>query len=207
MKLFYSKGSCALAAHIVMAELNMAYEVEAVDIRAKTYSGGDFRTINPKGAVPALKLDSGDILTEGAVILQYLADQKPEAGLIPKAGSFERYRAQEWLNHIASDVHKSYSPLFFADRLIKNPEGLSEFKKSAAEMVKAKLGFVSEALTKNEYLMGKNFSVADAYLFTVLSWSGMVGVDLSSMPSLVAFSERVKARPAVMKALKEQGLL
>lgn len=207
MKLFYSKGSCALASHIVMAELNMVYELEAVDLKAKTFSGGDFRKVNPKGAVPALKMESGEILTEGAVILQYLADQKPEAGLVPKFGTLERYRCQEMLNHIATDVHKNYSPFFFADRLMQNQEGITQFKTSMMEVLKGKISGVSEKLGTNEYIMGKQFSIADAYLFTVLSWSNFIGLDMKTWPNLAKYTERVQARPAVQKAMKEQGLL
>lgn len=205
MKLFYKSGACSLASHIVMAELNMVYEIEAVDLATKTCASGDFKMINPKGAIPALRMENGEILTEGAVILQYLADQKPEGMMMPKFGTLDRYRCMEWLNFIATDIHKNFTPLFGTS--VKNAEGLSELKEGQKNTLKNKINFVSEKLGSNDFLMGKNFTVADAYLFTCLGWGRLVGVDLSAWPNVMSFMNRVSERPAVMKAMKEEGLL
>jgi glutathione S-transferase len=206
MKLYYSKGACSLAPHIVLNELNMVFQTEVVDLAAKTSASGDFRTINAKGSVPALKMENGEILTEGAVIMQYLADQKPEMNLMPKLGTTERYRAQEWLNFIASEIHKGFSPLWAADRAFTATAAV-EVKNVNKARLAEKFNFLSEELGNNDYLMGKNFTVADAYLFTCLSWSRFVGVDLTTWPSLTKYVERVGSRPAVIKTMKEEGLL
>ncbi len=207
MKLFYKAGACSLAPHIVMAELNMVYEIEAVDLATKQCASGDYRKINPKGSVPAIRMDNGEILSEGAVIGQYLADQKMDSGLIPKFGTLERYRCLELMNFIATDIHKTFSPLFSADRIIKNVEGKTEMKMFFVETLKSKVAMVSEKLGTNDYLMGKQFTIADAYLFTVLGWSKHVGLDLSAWTNVSSYMNRVSERPAVMKAMKEEGLI
>lgn len=207
MKLFYKAGACSLASHIVMCELNMAYELEAVDLITKQCASGDYREINPNGSVPALKMDSGEILSEGVAIMQYLADQKPEAGLMPKFGTTERYRCLEWLNFIATDLHKNFGPLFMGDKIMKNEEGKAEMKQFYAEAVKHKIGVASRKLGNNEYLLGSQFTIADAYLFTVLGWCKFVGVDLSAYENITAYMKRIAERPAVQKALKEEGLI
>lgn len=205
MKLFYKAGACSLASHIVMAEMNMVYEIEAVDLVNKTCASGDFKLINPKGAVPALRMENGEILTEGAVILQYLADQKMDSTLMPKFGTADRYRCMEWLNFIATDVHKNFSPLFGTN--VKNAEGLKELREGTFETLKKKFNYVSEKLGTNEFLMGNTFTVADAYLFTCLSWTKFVGFDLSAWSNVMTYMNRVSERPAVMRAMKEEGLL
>ena len=205
MKLFYKAGSCSLAPHIVMSELNMVYEIEAVDLATKTCASGDFKKINPKGCVPALRLESGDVLTESAVICQYLADQKMESNLMPKFGTLERYRTQEWMNFIASDVHKNFSPFFRTS--VKNAEGLTELRAGTLETLHMRFQYVSEQLGTKEYLLGANFTVADAYLFTCMSWGKFVGLDLSKWSNLMAYQERVGTRPAVIRAMKEEGLI
>ncbi len=207
MKLFYKKGACSLAPHIVMAELNMVYEVEEVDLKTKTSASGDYYKINPNGSVPALKMEDGNVLTESAVIMQYLADQKPEAGAIPKFGTTERYRCLEWLNFIATDLHKNFSPLFFAGMIVQNTEGQAEMKKHYIELLKRKIKIASDRLGNNDYVLGTSFTIADAYLFTVLGWSKFVGVDLSPYANITAYLKRVGERPGVQKAMKEEGML
>ena len=198
MRLFFKPGACSLSPHIVLRELGLPFESERVDTKAqKTATGKDFRAINPKGYVPTLQLDDGQVLTEGAVIVQYLADRKPEAQLVPSPGSMERYRVQEWLNYIASELHKSYGPLFRA---------AEEQRPPLRDALGAKLEYVARQLGKGPFLMGDRFTVADAYLFTVLNWTANVGVDLARWPALQAYLERVGARPAVRAAMEAEGL-
>ena len=205
MKLYYAKGACSLAPHIIMSELNMVYELELVDTKNKTCASGDFKKINPKGSVPALRMENGEILTEGAVIDQYLADQKMDSTIFPKMGTIDRYRCMEWLNFIATDLHKSYVPFFIGSML--TPTTATEISAFYSNMLSSKLDYVSEKLGTNEYLMGNNFTLADAYLFTVLSWSKHVNFDLNKWSNLRPYLERVGTRPAVIKAMKEEGLL
>lgn len=207
MKLFYKSAACSLAPHIVMAELNMVYELEAVDLKSKACASGDYRTINPNGSVPALKMESGEILTEATVIMQYLADQKPEAGLMPKLGTTDRYRALEWLNFIATDLHKNYTPLFFAGMIVKNAEGQAEMKKYYVELLGRKLEVASQRLGDKQFALGNTFTVVDAYLFTVLGWSKYVGLDVSKFANLTSYMSRVGERPSVMRAMKEEGMM
>jgi len=200
LKLYIKSGACSLSPHIALAESGLAFSVEQVDLATKkTASGSDYRAINPKGSVPALVLDDGTLLTEGAVIVQYIADQAPQSGLAPAVGSFERYRLQEWLNFIATELHKGFGPLFNA----KIPD---EVKALAKATLALRFAVVAEALKERDYLLG-NFSVADGYLFTVLNWAGFVGFDLSPWPVLAAFQVRVAARPAVQATLKAEGLI
>lgn len=206
MKLFFKAGACSLAPHIVMAELNMVYELEAVDLMTKTCASGDYKLINPKGSVPALKMDNGEILTESGIISQFLAEQKMEAGLLPKQGTMERIRCMEWMNFLATDLHKNFSPLFSGDRIVKNAEGKQEMVNFYKGVIKARLGYVSEKLGNNDYLMGTTFTVADAYLFTILGWTKFVGVDIE-WSNIARYQERVGSRPAVVRAMKEEGLL
>jgi len=208
MKLFYSPGACSLAPHIVMSELNMAYEIESVDLRKKTTAtGADFKMINAKGSVPALKLESGDVLTEGAVILQYLADQKPEAGLMPKFGSMERFRMQEMLHFVSTELHKNFSPLWGAAMICKTTEGQTDLVDFYKTALQTKMAFASEKLGTNDFLMGKEFSIVDAYFFTVMSWAAYKEVDYSKHTNLVKYMERVGSRPSVQKAMREEGLI
>jgi glutathione S-transferase len=200
MKLYYSPGACSLSPHIVARELGLPVELKKVNNKDKTFDGGgDFRKINGKGYVPALELDNGQVLTEGPAIVQYLADQKPEAGLAPKAGSFERYKLQEWLNFITSELHKAFSPLF-------RPNTPEDYKPVAKENIGNRLQWLDQQLAGKDYLMGKTFTVADAYLFVVVGWSKHVGIDTSKYPNLSAYLARVGARPKVQEALKAEGL-
>ena len=165
MKLYYSPGACSLSPHIVSRELGIPLELKKVNNKDKTVEGGgDYWQVNPRGYVPALVLDNGETLTEGPAIVQYLADQKPEAGLAPRNGTFERYRLQEWLNFLTSEVHKQFSPLF-------KPNTPEDYKKIAKENLATRFDWLDKQLAGKDYLMGKQFTVADAYLFTVLRWS------------------------------------
>ena len=195
MKLYFSPGACSLSPHIVLHELGLPAETIKVDLRTKVIDGGgDFRAINPKGYVPVLQLDDGSILTEGPAIVQYLADRKPEAHLAPANGTMERYRLQEWLNFISTELHKQFSPLF-------NPEASEALKEAQKARLSGRFDFIAQTLSKQDYLLPSGFSVADAYLFTVLTWAGFVGPDLASWPALQAFMARMQARPAVVATL------
>jgi glutathione S-transferase len=200
MKLYYSPGACSLSPHIVSRELGLPIELKKVNTKDKTVEGGgDYWKVNGRGYVPALELDNGQVLTEGPAIVQYLADLKPEAGLAPKAGSFERYRLQEWLNFLTSEIHKSFSPLF-------KPNTPEEYKKIAKENLATRFDWLDKQLAGKQYLSG-SFSVADAYLFVLLGWTKPTQIDLSRWPNLAAFHARVGARPKVQEALQAEGLL
>lgn len=201
MKLYYSPGACSLSPHIALMEAGLAYTTEKVDLRTKkTESGVDYTTINSKGAVPALLLDDQQVLTEGAAIVQYIADQKPGSGLAPQAGSLERYRLMELLNYLAAEVHKAFGPLF-------NPKSSSEVKAAAIANLGTRFDWLSNSLGAKPYLLGDTFTVADGYLFTLLSWCSKLGVDLSKWPALVAYHARVAQRPKVQATLRAEGLL
>ena len=201
MKLFLKPGSCSLASHIVLEEIGRPYDTETVDLAKKlTASGADFWAINPKGYVPALLLADGDLLTEGPAILQYLADLAPELHLAPANGSKARYQLQSWLTFIGTEVHKNFSPFF-------NPAATPEMKDLARANLQRRLGYVNDQLAGRDFLMGDTFSVADAYLFTVVGWAKFVQLDLSAWPHLIAFQGRVAARPATQRALKAEGLI
>ncbi len=201
MKLYYAKGACSLSPHIVLREAGLPFTLEKVDFASKkTADGTDYFTVNSKGAVPALQLDDGSVLTEGPAIVQYLADLKPESGLIPPAGTMERYRLMEILNYLTSEVHKGFSPLF-------NPKISADWKASAVANLNKKLDWLSNFIAANTYLLGNSFTVADAYLFTILSWSARLGMDLGKWPVLSAYQSRVAQRPKVQEALKAEGLL
>ncbi len=201
MKLYFAPGACSLSPHIVLQEAGIAADTEQVDNREKkTKSGKDYWAINPKGQVPALQLDSGEMLTEGPVIVQYLADQKPATGLVPPAGTLERYRVQEWLNFITSELHKSFGPIF-------RPTTPDAYKAISKENLGKRFDWLDKQLAGRQYLMGEKFTVADAYLFTVLRWSGRVEIDLGKWPNLKAYADRVAARPKVQAAMKAEGLL
>jgi len=200
MKLYYSPGACSLSPHIVMREAGLPVQLSKVDLASKkTDAGEDFRTINSKGYVPTLELPDGQRLTEGPAIVQYLADQAPARGLIPAAGTIERYRIQEWLNFISTELHKQFSPLFDA-------AAEPTLKARQIERLTARFDWVNKQLGNRDYLMGSAFTVADAYLFTVLTWTGYVNIDLAKWPAVAAFKERVSQRPAVKEALKAEGL-
>jgi len=201
MKLYYKAGACSLSPHIVLREAGLAFELERVDLASKkTGSGDDYLGLNPKGYVPALLLDDGQLLTEGPAIVQYLADLVPEKRLAPPAGTMARTRLQEWLNFIATELHKGFSPLY-------NPRAPEEWKSVVRELLAKRIALVAEQLERRDYLMGEGFTVADAYLFTVLNWAGFAKVDLSPWPVLKAYMARVAARPAVKAALQAEGLV
>ena len=207
MKLYFSPGACSMASHIVLEEMGIKYETDKVDMKTKkTSAGEEYAKINPKSQVPALKTDDGQILTEGAVIMQYVADQKPEKNLLPKWGTFERYRANEWLNYVATEIHKNLSILFAADRLVSEKTGNEQLRAGVKEGLSKKFEYLDAHLQKNQFILGSQFSAADAYLFTVLSWHDHLKVDLSKFKNVLGFMERVGTRPAVQKVLKTEGL-
>jgi len=201
MKLYFSPGACSLSPHIVLQEAGYAFHLEKVDLKShRTHAGVALATVSGKNYVPILELDDGQQLTEGPVIVQYLADGRPEADLIPKSGTFERYRVQEWLNFITSELHKTFTPLFHRAEISKDWQDASETK------LAGRFEWLSAQLDGRGYLMGERFTVADAYLFTVLNWCNFVGLDLKRWPTLDAYVARVAARPAVQRAMKAEGL-
>lgn len=202
MKLYYSAGACSLAPHIVAREAGLPIEIERVDLSTgKTETGVAYREeVSPKGYVPLLKLDSGETLTEVANLVAYLADQAPEKGLAPAAGTMARYRLQEWLTFISSEMHKGFSPLFNP----KLPEGMGEIVKAK---LATRLTYLDKHFASHKFLTGDSFSAADAYLFTVTNWAGFLKLDLSPYPNLVAYRARVAERPAVIEAMEAEGLL
>jgi glutathione S-transferase len=200
MKLYYAPGACSLAVHIALREAGLQFEIEKVDLAAKkTERGADYWSINPKGYVPALRLDDGEILTEVSAVLQYVADRTQAAGLLPAFGSKERYRVLEWIGFIASEVHKGFGPLWKQN----TPDA---YKAIVVETLAKRLQYVESQLGQH-YLTGAQFTVADAYLFVVVSWAKYLNVDLAPYAKLRAFLDRVAARPAVQAAMKAEGLI
>lgn len=201
MKLYYAPGACSLTSHIVLCELGLPYALDRVDLRTKlTSDGRDFRQINPLGYIPALELNNGQVLTEGAAILFYLADLVPSSGLVAPAGELERYRTLSWVNFIVSELHKNFSPLFAKD----TPE---EYRAKVAERLTGRLQHVEQYLAQHSFLGGEQFTVADAYLFVVLGWAPKVGIDLAPFPALQAFRAGLLSRPSIQKAMQEEGLV
>jgi glutathione S-transferase len=201
MKLFTRPGTCSLATDIVLREAGIPFELVKVSHHTgKTADGVDFKDINSKGYVPALLLDDGELLTENTALLPYVADLNPAANLAPPAGTLARYRLVEWLAYINSEIHKSFTPLFL-------PDAPEELKQYARANLAKRVGWLAERLGTKPYLLGEQFSVADAYLFVVLSWSPHARFDLSPWPDLQAFQARVAARPHVVEALAAEGLL
>jgi glutathione S-transferase len=199
LKLYFSPGACSLSAHIALCEGGLTFTIEQVDLRAKTTkSGADFLAVNPKGQVPALVLDDGGLLTEGPAIVQYIADLAPAAGLAAPNGTLDRYRLQEWLTFIGTELHKNFSPLF-------RPTTPDEYKKIVRETLAAKLAYVNGHLAKQQFLLGDHFTVADGYLFVITLWAGKLGVDLPA--NVASFKERVMTRPKVKQAMQEEGLV
>jgi glutathione S-transferase len=200
MKLYYSPGACSLSPHIVAQEAGIAVQLEKVDMKTKkTEHGEDYLAINPKGYVPALLLDNGELLTEGPAIVQYLADLKPESALAPANGTLARYRLQEVLGYISSELHKTYSPLFA-------PNTPADVRQGREDYLRKRYALIEQTLASQPFLLGDQFSAADAYLFTVTSWANFLKLDLSAFPNLLAFQKRVAARPAVKAALHAEGL-
>lgn len=201
MKLYYDSASCAMSPHIVLCELGLEFDIEKVDLAAqRTETGADYRAINPKGYVPALALDDGAVLTEGGMIVQWLADQRPEAGLLPPVGTLDRYRVQEWLSFVSADMHRNYTPLFDKDLP-------PEVRRKALARLGGRLDYLAAHLADRSYLMGDRFTVADAYCFTILNWASYVDLDMTPWPTLIAYHSRVMERPAVQAAMAQEGLL
>jgi glutathione S-transferase len=199
MKLYFAPGACSLSPHIVLRELGLPFDLVKVDLGAKrTADGADYKAINPKGYVPALLTDDGHLLTEGPALVQYLADRKPEAKLAPANGSFARSQLQEWLNFISTEIHKSFSALF-------NPAMPDAAKEIYIGKLKQRFGELDVALARQDFLMGAQFSVADAYLYTVLRWTRVFKIDLNQWPALARFFARVDARPAVQAAVEAEA--
>ena len=200
MKLYYSPGACSLSPHIVALEAGIPLAIEKVDLRAKkTETGGDYLAVNPKGYVPALDI-GGQVLTEGPAIVQYLADQKPESGLAPKNGTMERYRLQEALNFITAELHKTIGSLF-------NPAQKGEWKDATLALIDKRLTALDAQLAGKDFILGQAFTVADAYLYTVLNWTRIHQLDLSKFANVTAYMARVGARPKVQEAMKADGLI
>jgi glutathione S-transferase len=200
MKLYVSPGACSLAPHIALTIAGLPFTVERVSLKSKAMAGGgDFREINDKGSVPALQLSDGRVLTEAAVLLQYIADQAPASGLAPAHGSFERYQVMEWLNYIATEVHKRFTPIF-------TPGCTEEGREAAWAALTRPLGYLAGKLENSQFLMGERFNIADLYLFTVLNWVGFAKFSLDAWPALQAYQARVAAIPAVQEALRAEGL-
>jgi glutathione S-transferase len=201
MKLYYSPGACSLSPHIALLEAGLPYDLVKVDLRAKKLENGDdFLQINPKGQVPALSLDSGELVTEGPVIVQMIADKAPAKNLAPARDSAERYKLLEWLNFITGELHKNFSPLF-------NPAIPDEVKNFFRDRIMGKFRYIDTQLAGRDYLMGKQFTVADGYLYTMLRWADGHKFDLAALKNLMAFKARVDARPKVQEALTKEGLM
>jgi glutathione S-transferase len=200
MKLYYSPGACSLAPHIVASEAGVPVDLVKVDLGShKTQDGTDYYLVNPRGYVPALKLGDGSVMTEASVLAQYLADQKPETNLIPKMGTHERYKAMQWLTFIATELHKQFSPLF--DK--STPEATQTTLRAK---IAHRLGELNEHLKSNDFILGKAFSAADAYGFTIVNWSNFINLDLKPFPAVQAWLARVAQRPKVHAALVAEGL-
>ena len=201
MKLYYSAGTCALSPHIALEEAGLPYEAISAPVRTKVLpDGSDYRQVNPLGYVPYLVLDDGTGLREGPAIVQYIADQVPGKNLAPANGTIARYQLQSWLNFVATEVHKSFSPLFM-------PGTPEETKQASKDRLISRLTWVDGELAGKPYLMGDDFTVADCYLFTVTNWAKPVGLDISGLKNLAAYRERIAARPAVQAAMKAEGLI
>lgn len=201
MKLYYSPGACSQAPHIILHEAGLPHDSAKVDIRAKKLEdGADYLQINPKGSVPALELDDGQVLTENAVILQYIADHAGAFELLPQPGDLRRYRVLEWVNFVATELHKSFGPLF-------NPAAGEETKQMARDLIAKKLDFVEQQIRDEPYLLGRQFTLPDAYLFVILGWTGKMRIDLDRWPRLAAFRERVAQRESAREVLAFEGLL
>ncbi|WLI88362.1 glutathione transferase GstA [Massilia sp. R2A-15] len=201
MKLYFAPGACSLSPHIALQESGLPYTTEKVDLRSKkTASGADYLEVNPRGYVPALQLDNGQVLTEGPAIVQYIAHQAKDKQLVPAFGSDDHYHLLERLNFISAEIHKGFTPLF-------NPASTDEAKEQARANLTKRFGQAEKLLNGHDYLVGDKFSVADGYLFTILNWTKKVGPDLADMPNLQAFHARIGARPAVQQAMRDEGLL
>ena len=201
MKLYYSPGACSLSPHIALREAELPFELVKVDLQAKqTASGGDFMAVNGKGYVPVLELADGKNLTEGPAIVQYIADQRPEAGLAPRPGTLERYRLQEWLNFITSELHKTFAPLF-------NPNISADWRQGLEAHLARRFDWLGQQLAGKNFLLGERFSVADGYMFTVVNWAQFVNIDLKKWPIIAQYRASIGERPKVREAMKAEGLI
>jgi glutathione S-transferase len=201
MKLYYAPAACSLAPHIVAREAGLKIDLDKLDFATRKTEGGEsFADVNPKGYVPALRLDNGEVLTEAATLVQYLADQAPQSGLAPANGTLERYRLQEWLTFVSTEIHKGFGPLWKPD----TPDAMKDIVR--ANLAK-RFAYLDEHFAKRPFLMGDRFTAADAYLFTVVNWTNVHKIDLKPYPNLKAFMDRVAARPAVRQAMQAEGLL
>ncbi|MEJ5070921.1 glutathione transferase GstA [Enterobacter ludwigii] len=200
MKLFYKPGACSLASHIALQESGMDFSLVSVDLAKKQLENGeDYWQVNPKGQVPALLLDDNTLLTEGVAIMQYIADTKADRQLLAPAGSIARYRTLEWLNYIATELHKGFTPLF-------RPDTPEDFKPTVRALLEKKLRYVDDALRNNEWICGSRFTIADGYLFTVLRWARAVKLDISGLKNIEAYMARVAARPGVTAAMAAESI-
>jgi len=201
MKLYYAPGACSMAVHVVLRELGYRFDLERVDLgEGRTAAGADYSTVNPKGYVPALVLDDGQVLTEVAAILQYLGDPKPESGLVRPPGDLGHYRLLEWLAFTASEIHKTLGALF-------NPQLPPECRGVSLALFERRCDWLASALGEGPFLMGERYTIADPYLFTVLNWTSVLAVDLGRWPALEAYLAQVAARPAVQATLRAEGLI
>lgn len=200
MKLYYSPGACSLSPHIALCEAELPFELIKVDLATKKLANNeDFLCINPKGQVPTFILDQGELLTEGVAIVQYIADQVPTKNLMPKAPHLDHYKALEWLNFIATELHKNFGPFF-------RPGYPDSIKDQVRNQLNHKLAYINQSLEKHDYLISNQFTVADGYLFTVLRWAKAMKFDIDALPHLSAYFKRVENRPAVQRALAAEGL-
>jgi glutathione S-transferase len=199
MKLYYSPGACALGCQIALREAGMKFDLVKVDLQKKESPEGDFKKVNPKGYVPCVKLDSGEVLTEGAVILQWIADQHPEKKLLPKFGGMDRYRAMEWLNFISTEFHKGLGAFF-------NPKLNDDAKSVMVTKLNARLDFVNNHLKSNQFFLGSEFSVIDAYFYNMIRWAQPTKTDITPYKNILAFMERMSSRPSVRAAVEAEGL-
>lgn len=200
MKLFYKPGACSLAPHIILRETGKAFTLEAVDLMTKRLGdGSDYLAINPKGQVPALQLDDGTLITEAVVIMQYLADSVPQKNLLAASGELSRYKTLEWLNYIATELHKGFTPLF-------RPDTPDEYKPTVRGLLEKKLSFVNGELSSREFIAGDHFTIADAYLYNVLRWARAIKLEMGSLSNIDAFMARVAARESVIATLAAEGL-
>ena len=207
-KLYFSPGACSLSPHIALTESGIPFTIDKIDMKTRiTSTGKNFREINPKGQVPTIETKDGKVLTEGAAILQYIADQFPEKEFLPKQGTWERTRANEILNFVASDLHKSLGFMFSIDSLVTHKEGNEELRKNSIQNLGKKFDYISDLLKNQPYLLGQKFSFVDAYAFTVLNWHGWLKIDLTKWPTIMGYMETVKAHPSVQKAMKAEGLI
>lgn len=199
MKLYFSPGSCSMAEHIALREAGLPFEAVRVDLRTGLCNGEPFKAVNPKGYVPAIQLENGQWLTEGIALLSYIADAAKGSALLPENGSWERYKALEWLTFISTELHKGFSPLW------NSATGVAD-KETAWERLSQRITLVDEQLKRNDFLLGSTFTVADAYLFTVLNWAGMLKRSLEQWPTVVSYMQKIRQRPAVAAVIQAEGL-